>query len=241
MHARKALGFIALAALLGACNEHDDRSPSRTVAPTPPIVVLHDDGSLPPRCGVRRAVARVAAFVDAFNRGDAEQLDRAIAERERFQWYWASEGHGKRVRAFEANGLTSAVAGDDGAPDHTDGRPEALRYLMSRHQAGERMRLLQVRVTHIPPRGWFPSIEYDVAGVDYSIRIDAPDLAAFPGRNRIGSGKGGFGCSDGRLLAWTIGLDTAGAQEQRAARTCRRGSRVRSDPGSKPRILACSG
>jgi hypothetical protein len=184
----------------------------------------------------------VAAFVDAFNRGDTEQLDRAIAEREHFQWYWANEGHGKGAHTFAADGLTSEVDGGEGPPHHTDGRPALLRYLADRHRAGERMRLLQVQVTHIPPRDWFGSIVDDVAGVDYSIRLDAPDLAAFPGHSRLAGGKGGFGCSNGRLLAWSMGLDTAGGREQRATRLCRLVRRVKpqANPG-RARILACTG
>jgi hypothetical protein len=233
---------VAIAGLAGGCNTGGHSGSSRaTAAPavTPPTVVVRDDGSLPTRCSVRRTVARVAAFVDAFNRGDAERLDRAIAEREHFQWYSSNEGHGKRGRGFNADGLTSAADRGEGAPPHTDGRPALLRYLANRSRAGERMRLLQVQVTHIPPRSWFPSIVDDVAGVEYSIRLDAPDLAAFPGRNRLAGGKGGFGCSDGRLLAWSMGLDTAGGREERATRLCRLVSRVKDR--AKPRILACTG
>jgi hypothetical protein len=183
----------------------------------------------------------LAAFVDAFNRGDAGGLDQLVSDRDHFQWYSAVEGHGQHARTFTTDGLTSAVDGREGRPHHADGRPALLRYLADRHSAGERMRLLHVQVTHIPPRGWFPSIVDDVAGVDYSIRLNAPDLAQFHGRNTLAGGKAGFGCSDGRLLAWSMGLDTAGGRQAGAQRLCGRASGINTRNRSRTRILACTG
>src|SRR5438093_135847 len=85
---------IALVALMVGCDSNGASAPPRA-GPAPNIVVTRDDGSMPRRCGAKRTASRVVAFIDAFNRGDAEALDRLIADREHFQWYSAGAGHGK--------------------------------------------------------------------------------------------------------------------------------------------------
>jgi hypothetical protein len=213
---------IALVGLVGGCSPGPDPASRQDpgAASTPVIVIAHDNGSLPRRCGVRRSTLDVLAFIDAFNRGDASALDRVIAEEPHFQWFSSTEGHGQRARAFTPRG-----------------RAATLRYLATRSKAGERMHLVQVKVTHVMPRAWFPSITDDVSGVEYSVSLDAPDFAALSGRNRLATGKGGFGCSDGRLLAWSMGLDTANGRPAHTELLCRRASRVRQDPR---RVIACS-
>jgi hypothetical protein len=203
------------------------------------MAVTRDDGRLPHRCGVRRTASRVVDFLDAFNRGDAAALDGLIADRQHFQWYSSSEGSGRRSRTFSATGVTSDLEGPGGGPpSRSDGRPALLRYLADRSKRGERLRLVQVKVTRVAPRSWFQSITDDVAGVEYSVRLDAPDLAGFAGRNRLAGGKGGFGCSDGRLLAWSMGLDTTGGRMARAERLCRVTARIKRPAR---RVIACSG
>jgi hypothetical protein len=231
-------GSIALVALMAGCSStgHSaSREATNGAAAAPKVVVTQDDGSLPARCGVRRSAARVAAFIDASNRGDAAELDRLIADRRHFQWYSSNEGHGKRARSFTADGLTS---GPYEPTPRKDGRPALLRYLATRYRSGERMRLVQVKIARVPPRGWFQSITDDVAGVDYSVRLEAPDLASYPGRNRLATGKAGFGCSDGRLLAWSMGLDTAAGRLAHSERLCRVASRIKE---SAHRVVACTG
>jgi hypothetical protein len=242
MQATAATCCIALAALVAGCNKDGPNPATGAASATASIVVLRDDGSLPRRCGVRRTVSRLAAFVDAFNRGDAGQLDQLVSDRDHFQWYSAVEGHGKRARAFTANGLSSAVDTGSGGPGPpTDGRPALLNYLARRKRMGERLRLVEVKVTGIRPRAWFPNIADEVAGVEFSIRLEAPDLASFSGHNTLAGGKAGFGCSDGRLLAWSIGLDTAGGRQADAQRLCGRASGINTRNRSRTRILACTG
>ena len=243
MKARLAVGCIAIAALAVGCDDEGHPAPQQSPRPAPRIVVSRDDGSLPRRCGVVRTATRVAAFLDAVNRGDAPLLERMVADRDHFQWYSFSAGHGRRMRGFETNGLTSARDDAEGRPPpHVNGRPALMRYLAGRHPAGERMQLLELQITRIPPRGWFPSITYDVAGIDFLVRVDAPDLTSFPGHNRLAGGKGAFGCSDGRLLAWTMSLDTAGGRKLRASWTCRKASQRKGRwESATRRVVACSG
>src|SRR5256885_2012074 len=116
---------IALVALMVGCDSNEPSTPPRA-GPAPNIVVTRDDGSMPRRCGVKRTASRVVAFIDAFNRGDADTLDRLIADRAHFQWYSSSVGS----RAFTAEGMTSAI---DELPPKKDGRPALLRYLANRN------------------------------------------------------------------------------------------------------------
>src|SRR5436190_108419 len=233
---------IALAALVAGCETSTHSAPSRTARGadmTPAIVISRDNGTLPRRCGVKTTAARMVEFIDAFNRGDAERLDHAIADRQHFQWYSSNEGSRTRSRTFSATGLTSAVDGPASGPlRHVDGRPALMRYLAMRSGSGERMRLVQVKITRVAPRTWFQSITDDVAGVEYSITLDAPDFSGLRGQNRLATGKGGFGCSDGRLLAWSMGLNTANGRPAHLELLCRRASRVRQNAR---RVIACSG
>jgi hypothetical protein len=199
----------AFTAALTGCSSH-----GRAPAPPsyrPKIVVTRDDHALPARCSVRRTTSRVVDFIDAFNRGDAGRLDRSIADPQHFRWYSVDVGHGTRSRAFAAR--------DRGA---------ALRYLASRSKAGERMRLVQLMVRRIPD---------ELAGVEFEVTLDAPHFTSFPGRNRLAGGKGAFGCSDGRLVMWVVGLDTSDRAPIRQELLCRRASRAKRDAR---RVIACS-
>jgi hypothetical protein len=225
---RLAACTALLAVVVAGCDTNGQTASPRKLRP---ILVTRDDGSLPARCGVRRTTSRVLAFMDAFNRGDSEALDKAIADREHFQWYSATAGV---KRTFGATGVSATI--DDASPQK-DERPALLRYLASRSRAGERMHLVQVMVSRVPPRSWFQNITDEAAGVEYSVRLTAPDFASLPGRNRLAGGKGAFGCSDGRLLVWTMGLDTANGSAMHKELLCRRASRVREDAR---RVVACT-
>jgi hypothetical protein len=100
------------------------------------------------------------------------------------------------------------------------------------------MHLVQVMVSRVAPRSWLPSITDEVAGVQFEVSLRAPDFASLPGRNRLAGGKGAFGCSDGRLLMWTMGLDTARGRLIHRELLCRRASRALRE--TRRRVIACS-
>jgi hypothetical protein len=237
-------GALAAAAVAGC----DDQAPSRSASaprpavpvaarPTVPIVVSHDDGSLPRTCGVRATATRALAFEAAFNRGDQRALDSLVADAGHFQWYSVSDAGTRRERGYGAEGKTSAR---EVSPP--DGRPRLLRDFAERHRRGERMQFLQIQVIRIPPRGWFPSISQEVAGIEFTIMRDGPDFTALGGSNRLGSGKAGFGCSDGRLLALSMGLQAAHAPHPLEQWLCRKGTRKpgRVRPGPRRKVVACT-
>jgi hypothetical protein len=198
-------------------------------------VVLHDNGSLPRQCGVRRTASRALAFEDAFNRGDEKALDSLVADTDHFQWYSVTDWGARTKRGFGAEGRTSAL--EVSPPDQ---RPALLRYFATRHRRGERMRLTEIQMTRIPPHGWFPSIAQDVAGITFTLRRDGPDFGALGGDNRVGGGKAGLGCSDGRLLALSMGLDAAHAPPAQEQRLCRKGKRARTRTRSARLVIVCT-
>jgi hypothetical protein len=149
-----AVVAVALAGLGSGCegDSAGDAAPTATAAagsPAPRIVVVHDDHSLPQRCGVARTASRVVAFLDAFDRGDRSRLDALIADRRSFRWFSTTETGTRTERTYTATGATSSLG-----ESPQDQRPALLRHLASRHGRGERARLVEVLVTRIPPGSW---------------------------------------------------------------------------------------
>ncbi|MEA2411809.1 MAG: hypothetical protein QOC77_2370 [Thermoleophilaceae bacterium] len=221
-----------LAAVLAGCEDGKPNHASAPAHPSARIALIHDDGSLPRACGARQIASRALAFEDAFNRGDAAALDDLVADAAHFQWFTVSDGGIHTQRGFGAEGRTSAR--EVSPPDQ---RPRLVPYLLARHRRGERMRLLEITVTYVPPRAWFPNIADQVGGITFTTRRDGPDFPALGGSNRIGGGKAGFRCADGRLLAWSMGLDAAHAPSRTEQRQCRNGRRDRVPPG---RTIVCT-
>jgi hypothetical protein len=89
------------------------------------IVVTRDDPSLPDRCRPRPLARRIAAFLDAFNRGDPAASTFADPSR---GWYSVTEGRPRR------HFVTSSRRG-------------LARYFARRHRHGERLQLEQVDVS----------------------------------------------------------------------------------------------
>jgi hypothetical protein len=233
-------GLAAAAAAVSGCDDTTARShpASSSARPTATIVVSHDDGSLPRACGVRSTAARALAFEDAFNRGDQDALDSLVADADHFQWYAVADwGTRRRNGGYGAEGKTSAL---EVSP--TDGRPKLMREFADRHRRGERMQFLEIQVIRVRPRSWFPSIDQDVAGIDFTIKRDGPDFRALGGRNRLGAGKAGFSCADGRLLALAMGLNAGRAADPREQWLCRKGRHLRDRvrPESPRRVVACT-
>ena len=203
--------LVALVALEGCEHTASDprggsarraAAPPPAAAPLPRVVVVRDVGKLLPRCGVRVVANRVNRFLSAFNGGDARALQHSITDRRRFQWFSATEAGSASERDFSATGERSATGDSPGQ----DQRPALFRYFATRHQRGERLRLLEIRVSRIRPRTWAPAIDEEVAGIEYTIRVDSQDFGLLGGGNHLAGGKGALACGDGRILAWSSGL-----------------------------------
>jgi hypothetical protein len=230
------MGALLSAALVG-CDDGGDERPGPAPRLSARIVVSHDDGSLPRQCGVRTTAERVLAFEDAFNRGDARALDSLVADADHFQWYAVADGGTGRDGGYGGEGRTSAR--EASPPDE---RGKVLRELVERARRGERMQFLEIQVGRVAPRSWFPNIDQEVTGIEFTIKRDGPDIAALGGENRLGGGKAGFGCSDGRLLALATGMQLAHAPDSATQWLCRKGRRQREHvrPETPRRVVACT-
>lgn len=88
------------------------------------IVVTRDDPRLPAGCRPRPLARRIAAFFDAFNRGDPSAADYVAPSG---GWYSVSDGRRRQFVAYSRRGLPG--------------------YFARRHRHGERLRLVQVDVS----------------------------------------------------------------------------------------------
>jgi hypothetical protein len=125
---------VVACACLGGCAAGEDvsRGDRERVAgvvaerePAARIVVTRDDPDLPAGCRPRALARRIAAFFDAFNRGDPSAVDFVDPSE---GWYSVSDGRGRHFVTYSKSGL-----------------PE---YFARRHRHGERLRLLEVDVSY---------------------------------------------------------------------------------------------
>lgn len=114
------------------------------------VVVTRNTLALPAGCSVTETAALVTGFLDAFNRGDADELDRLFAPagegREDFKWY-ASDDLGRRQAIRE--------------------RGRLLDYFSDRRRHAETMRLVSLDVG----RG-----HRDDVGIGYALIREADDI-----------------------------------------------------------------
>src|SRR5215216_2778753 len=152
--------------------------------PATKVLVTSDDASLPNGCHPRQIAELVIGFIDAFNRGDQEQLSRLFfisegpsppdfSERGYYPWSWYS------VSEIGAGGRI-----EDGFVTYNQG--ELLRYFAERHAQGEHLELLKVGTTQI---GLLD--EESNVGIVYVLTRHARDLEpGLGGPARIAFGKG---------------------------------------------------
>lgn len=187
----------------GSPAPEERRVPAPAAEPQRAIRVTRDDGSLPRGCGPRPTTQRVLGFLEAFNRGDGAAIDRAVAEEARFQWF-STAVRGLSEASIYASGASSVTDLADAPP--VSQRPKLLSWLAKRHRVGERMRLVDISVSHVRANEWLP-VNVELAGVEYVVERAAPDIDRLPGANRLATGKGGISCVDGVVLVWSMGLD----------------------------------
>jgi len=238
------LAFLALGCGDGQ-GSGDDSRPAEPVAnggagvpadeargPATRIIITGDDPSLPDGCRPRQIAELVVAFVDAFNRGDQEQLSRLffIAEGPSppdfskegyYPWSWYS------VSEIDSGGRIESgfVTYDQG---------EMLRYFEERHRQGERLGLIKVSATQAGLLG-----EEGNVGIVYILTRHARDLEpGLGGPARIAFGKGAINCESQRIFTWSMEMR---AGENRSAREAARWL-CTDPPGWKPgaAVVACA-
>ncbi len=242
---RVILPMLVLALLLSGCGGEENRGQSAeergngvrepvvspVKAPTE-VIVTSDAASLPDGCHPRQVAELVVGFVDAFNRGDRDQLSRIFfisegpsppdfAARDYEPWSWFT------VSKIDAGGkIESSFATYD--------QGELLGYFARRYQKGERLQLLKVSLTQTGLLG-----REDNVGFVYVLSRRAEDLeAGLGGPARIASGEGAVNCKNRRIFALRMDMRESDSRTRReaAAWVCT------DPPGWKPgdAVVACT-
>lgn len=117
----------------------------------PDVVVTRDALALPAGCSVTETAALITGFLDAFNRGDTDGLDRFFAPagegREDFKWYSSDVG---------------------GRPQAVYVRGNLLDHFRDRHRHAETMRLVSLDIG----RGRGSDV-----GISYALIREADDIS----------------------------------------------------------------
>ena len=137
-------------------------------------------GASPPACQPAEVNRLVSGFLDAFNRGDQEQLARAFPER--LEWYSVTD------------------LGPGGHPRHfvTHDRASLLIYFSERRRQNEQLTLRELSVTS--------DGNGEGAQIVYIIARRADDLPAnLGGPEGLAQGKGAVNCRTGTVYVWSLG------------------------------------
>jgi hypothetical protein len=179
--------------------------------PATKVLVTSDDPSLPDGCHPRQIAELVIDFIDAFNRGDQEQLSRLFfisegpsppdfSEGGYYPWSWYS------VSKVGAEGRI-----EDGFVTYDQG--ELLRYFAERHRQGERLELIKVSATQA---GLLE--EENNVGIVYVLTRNARDLEpGLGGPARIAIGKGAINCQSRRIFTWSMEMRVGEERSEREA------------------------
>lgn len=125
------VGF-ALAALMQSRSHHTP--PPSKDEDRRAIMVTRDDPSLPKNCGVRETARYVSSFTEGLSNGDLALLDRVFSEKDELRFVTIGDPHG----------LTGEASVN---------RAAVMRYLESRVERGESMRLTNVLVETVTEYG----------------------------------------------------------------------------------------
>lgn len=135
----------------------------------------------PPRCHPEEATQLVTSFLEAFNRGDEDQLARFFPTH--LRWYSVTD------------------AGPDGQQRHfvTHRRAPLLAYFRERQQQHEQLQLRKL---------WVNSNDSTGESIDiwYFLTRRADDLpTGFGGPEGLATGKGAIHCPTQTIYVWSMG------------------------------------
>lgn len=176
------LFLVALGLHLATENGHGQEGRPISGSPVVQASVRNKD-RLPAGCALEETVQFLTGFLDAFNRGDADDLVRVFptevaypnVDERGFQWYSVTDQSGNYVTYDPA---------------------ELPAYFAGRHKQHERLQLLALEVA----ASWHP-------GVDLVFRVSrvADDLPLHEM-----NGKGAMSCDDHTIFAWSMAQDMPG-------------------------------
>jgi hypothetical protein len=174
-----AVGATAVALAVTTAGGADDTATSPGTVAVRESVVLQEQAKRCSRAEVGQVVSKFAA---AFNRGDGRTLARVVAREPRFQWY-STDAPGKRLGPAAGNRKTLGA------------------YFARRHAAGERLRLVRVKVNGNTDGGGGP-----YGNFEFDAMRSAHDLASTPY-----NGKGAVYCFRDRadmIFVWSMAAAT---------------------------------
>ncbi len=201
---RSANGVVAPDKQKGAGDENRGGTARPDYESPVPVIVTEGKRSsrkpedLPAGCRPRQAATIIATYVDAFNRGDQEMLDRLFVPRPEFQtptFYALGEVYAKgKVRAFDFE---------------EEEKDRLLKYFAERHRIGERLVLWKVLVGRAAAEGE----EKNTVGMNFLLGRHAPDLKpGLGGPARLMAGKGGIDCETQTIFLWSAAMEMVGAK-----------------------------
>lgn len=170
--------------------------PSTTPVPPaqPSLIVTSDNATFPSACRPERIGRLVLGFFAAFNEADERHLDRFFPRRT-FRWYSVGAGPGRRSgEVYDPSGRYNAY-----------NRDGLLPYFAERHDRGEWLQLVELRVNHAQVATQVTDLEIPptpVAGVQFRVLRWAKD---FPREKPVSYfGKTEIDCRAGGFVTWTM-------------------------------------
>ncbi len=152
-----------------------------------------------PACSREEVTRLVERFLDAFNRGDQDQLARFFGPR--FEWYSVSdrgrESGDRHFLAYNPNGGLRLGAFPEGLEVTVGHQDLLLPYFAERHAHGERLELRKLGSSYEAGR--------NIAHITYTLTRTAEDLELRLGKpERETLGKGAVDCTDQTIMVWSM-------------------------------------
>lgn len=177
------------------------------------IIVVRDNPALPEGCSPTEVAQLIMSFLDAYNRGDREQLADFFPST--FEWY--------------SDTIVDSAEDDDKRSFDFSFRNRLLDYVAERHQHGDRLQLVAVNVAG---PGW-----HGGADIAFTLTREANDVRRGPeGRERYAVGGGAIRCQSQKIWAWGMGTAPPDFPESDLSHVCP----VPPDGAPENAVVACA-
>ncbi len=173
--------------------------------PVPIIVTEKADQPLPAGCSPRQTAAIVATFVEAFNEGSQERLERIfqpLPESRLPDWAGRHDVFTYFLSEAYANGEYRDFDFDYGE------RARLLEHFSERRRLGERLQLWKIQLSGGAMEG-----AKDTVGMTFLYSRHAPDLKpGLGGSESLVSGKGSIDCERQTIFRWVASMEMVGEE-----------------------------
>lgn len=164
-----------------------------------PVIVTGDAPNLPAGCTPLEVTHLIVGFVDAFNRGDWDQVAKYFGPD--FQWFNEQFPLNEEIQQFLANARSGTrLVFPEGVPPglRLEGPEELLPYLAERRARGQRMEILSINVT----RSWHPGV--DLGALVRRTANDLP-LGPEPAPDLVHATGSIHNCQQQTITLWVMG------------------------------------